>query len=195
MIGRLYGQIIERSPGQVLLDVGGVGYEVEITLTTFASIGETEGPVVLYSHLVVRDDAHQLYGFSTTLERDMFRSLIRVNGVGPRMAVAILSSLDAPAFAAAVNGNDVKALTTVPGVGKKTAERLIIDMRDKVGDFAAQVDAPVTMPANAAEDVEAALIRLGYRPQEAALAISRIEDPADDVETLIRQALKQLMQN
>jgi len=196
MIGRLTGLVIERDQGQLLLDVGGVGYEVEISLTTFTQVSEIEGPVTVHTHLVVRDDAHLLYGFASTGEREMFRTLIKVNGVGPRMALGILSGLDSGSFARAVTGNDVKALTALPGVGKKTAERLIIEMRDKVDSFdVSGSDNLGTMRTNVMEDAESALIGLGYRPQEAARAISRVTDPAEDVESLIRQALKLLMQS
>jgi Holliday junction DNA helicase RuvA len=196
MIGRLTGLVIERDQGQLLLDVGGVGYEVEISLTTFIQVSEIEGPVTVHTHLVVRDDAHLLYGFASTGEREMFRTLIKVNGVGPRMALGILSGLDSASFARAVTGNDVKALTALPGVGKKTAERLIIEMRDKVDSFDVSGSANLgTMRTNVMEDAESALIGLGYRQQEAARAISRVTDPAEDVESLIRQALKLLMQS
>ena len=206
MIGRLTGLVIESTPGQLLLDVGGVGYEIEISLTTYAHILEvqgletqrleTQGPVTIHTHLVVRDDAHLLYGFASAGEREMFRTLIKVNGVGPRMALGILSGLDSASFARAVVGNDVKALTALPGVGKKTAERLIIEMRDKVDSFdVSGSDNPSTMTSNVTEDAESALIGLGYRPQEAARALSLVSDPAEDVESLIRQALKLLMQN
>jgi len=196
MIGRLTGLLIESAPGQLLIDVGGVGYEVEISLTTYVQVLETEGPVTVHTHLVVRDDAHLLYGFASIGEREMFRTLIKVNGVGPRMALGILSGLDSASFARAVTGNDVKALTALPGVGKKTAERLIIEMRDKVDSFdVSGLDNPSTMTNNAIEDAESALIGLGYRPQEAARAVSRVSDPAEDVESLIRQALKLLLQS
>ena len=196
MIGRLTGLLIENVPGQVLLDVGGVGYEVEISLTTYVQVLETEGPVTVHTHLVVRDDAHLLYGFASIGEREMFRTLIKVNGVGPRMALGILSGLDSASFVRAVTGNDVKALTALPGVGKKTAERLIIEMRDKVDAFdVSGLDNPSTMTKNVIEDAESALIGLGYRPQEAARAVSRVRDPAEDVESLIRQALKLLLQS
>ena len=201
MIGRLTGLVIESAPGQLLLDVGGVGYEIEISLMTYAHILETQGleakgQVTIHTHLVVRDDAHLLYGFSRTGEREMFRTLIKVNGVGPRMALGILSGLDSASFARAVIGNDVKALTALPGVGKKTAERLIIEMRDKVDSFdVSGSDNPSTMTTNVTEDAESALIGLGYRPQEAARALSQVSDPAEDVESLIRQALKLLMQS
>ena len=196
MIGRLTGLLIESAPGQLLIDVGGVGYEVEISLTTYAQVLETEGPVTVHTHLVVRDDAHLLYGFASIGEREMFRTLIKVNGVGPRMALGILSGLDSASFARAVTGNDVKALTALPGVGKKTAERLIIEMRDKVDSF--DVSGPdnlSTIINSVIEDAESALIGLGYRPHEAARAVSLVSDPAEDVESLIRQALKLLLQS
>ena len=201
MIGRLTGLVIESTPGQLLLDVGGVGYEIEISLTTYTQVTEThgletQGPVTVHTHLVVRDDAHLLYGFGSTGEREMFRTLIKVNGVGPRMALGILSGLDSASFARAVIDNDVKALTALPGVGKKTAERLIIEMRDKVNSFDVSGSGnPSTMTNNVMDDAESALIGLGYRPQEAALAISLVTEPAEDVESLIRQALKLLMQS
>jgi Holliday junction DNA helicase RuvA len=196
MIGRLTGLLIESAPGQLLIDVGGVGYEVEISLTTYAQVLETEGPVTVHTHLVVRDDAHLLYGFASIGEREMFRTLIKVNGVGPRMALGILSGLDSASFARAVTGNDVKALTALPGVGKKTAERLIIEMRDKVDSFdVSGSDNLSTIINSVIEDAESALIGLGYRPHEAARAVSLVSDPAEDVESLIRQALKLLLQS
>ena len=196
MIGRLTGLLIESAPGQLLLDVGGVGYEVEISLTTYAQVLETEGPVTVHTHLVVRDDAHLLYGFASIGERKMFRTLIKVNGVGPRMALGILSGLDSASFARAVTGNDLKALTALPGVGKKTAERLIIEMRDKVDSFdVSGSDNLSTIINSVIEDAESALIGLGYRPHEAARAVSLVSDPAEDVESLIRQALKLLLQS
>lgn len=199
MIGRLSGIILEKQPGQLLIDVGGVGYELEISLSTFTELdapsADKDRLVSIHTHLIVRDDAHILFGFATTSERELFRTLIKVNGVGPRMALGILSGLESSAFAAAVLGNDLKVLTGLPGVGKKTAERLVIELRDKVEAFAKPGESLFAKSGgDIASDVEAALIGLGYRPQEAAKAISRIESPADDVETLIKQALKQLMQ-
>lgn len=148
----------------------------------------------MFTHLVVREDAQLLFGFSSADERELFRTLIKVNGVGPKMALAILSGLDASSFAACILDGDVKTLTGLPGVGKKTAERLIIEMRDKVttlaGEHRPEIDA---VTANIADDAEAALIGLGYRPQEAALALSKLEDPGQDLEALIKRALKILM--
>lgn len=194
MIGRLRGQIAQISPQQLLIDVGGVGYEVEISLNTFAALADVRSEAVVFTHLVVREDAQLLFGFSSADERELFRTLIKVNGVGPKMALAILSGLDASSFAACILDGDVKTLTGLPGVGKKTAERLIIEMRDKVttlaGEHRPEIDA---VTANIADDAEAALIGLGYRPQEAALALSKLEDPGQDLEALIKQALKILM--
>ncbi|MEK9869040.1 MAG: Holliday junction branch migration protein RuvA [Gammaproteobacteria bacterium] len=194
MIGRLRGQIAQISPQQLLIDVGGVGYEVEISLNTFAALADVKSEAVVFTHLVVREDAQLLFGFSSADERELFRTLIKVNGVGPKMALAILSGLDASSFAACILDGDVKTLTGLPGVGKKTAERLIIEMRDKVTTLAGEhrpvIDA---VTANIADDAEAALIGLGYRPQEAALALSKLEDPGQDLEALIKQALKILM--
>jgi Holliday junction DNA helicase RuvA len=192
MIGRLVGEVIERELQQILLDVSGVSYEVEIPLSTYYQIVELTGPVTMFTHLVVRDDAHLLFGFATKEERSLFRALIKVNGVGPRLALGILSGLDAESFARCVRDNDLKTLVAIPGIGKKTAERLIIELRDKLAGFDVSAVA-VTMPRDVAGDAESALIGLGYKPQEAARAINRVDAPADDVETLIRLALKQLI--
>lgn len=194
MIGRLTGKLLSCEPGQVLLDVCGVGYEVEIPFTTFTEIHGQEGPVTLHTHFVVREDAQLLFGFASLSEREMFRTLIKVNGVGPKVGLAILSGLDAASLAAAVMGNDLKAFTAVPGIGKKTAERLMVELRDKVEALSGSGSAPVgTLVQDVAGDAESALIGLGYKPQEAARAIAQVEEPGEDVETLIRQALKELM--
>lgn len=194
MIGRLTGGILVLETDHLLLDVGGVGYEIEISLNTYSQLAGQESNVTVHTHLVVRDDAHLLYGFGKQSERELFRTLIKVNGVGPKMALGILSGLEADAFAAAVRSDDVKALTALPGVGKKTAERLIIEMRDKVDAMSVgPVDAAAPRPGALVADAESALISLGYRPQDASMALSKIESPGDNVESLIRQALKQLM--
>ncbi len=193
MIGRLVGQLIEKTPTQILLDVAGVGYEVEIPLTTFYTIGHLNEQVLLHTHLIVRDDAHLLYGFSSLEERELFRHLIRVNGVGPRLAITILSGIEAEAFAQSVHNNDVKSLVALPGVGKKTAERLIIEMRDRLPKPSASAGAAITMSGNDnLVDAETALINLGFKPQEASRALATIENPEDSVENLIKQALKNL---
>ena len=191
MIGTLRGAIAQRDLHMLLLDVGGVGYEVEISLSTSASLVDQHSPVTIFTHLVVRDDAHLLFGFATLEERTLFRALIKVNGVGPKLALGILSGLDAESFARTVHDNDVKTLISLPGVGKKTAERLIIELRDRIPRPGAAD--PQRMPKDLMNDVETALIHLGYKPQMAARAIARIARPAKDVETLIKQALQQLM--
>ncbi len=192
MIGRLRGRVLEAGMTQILLDVQGVGYEVEISLSTHSAIAGITDDVSLFTHLVVREDAHQLFGFATGAERDLFRALIKVNGVGPRLAVTILSGMDAAGLAGAVRSNDVKALVALPGVGKKTAERLIIDLRDRLPEQVASTPGYQRPPSDAFSDAESALIGLGFKPQEAAMALARIEDQSADVESLIRQALKSL---
>ncbi len=190
MIGQLTGTIINRDLQLLLLDVGGVGYEVEIPLSTYYQLAGHSNPVTIFTHLVVRDDAHLLFGFATREERELFRALIRVNSVGPKLALGILSGLDSEAVAVAVHNNDVKTLVSLPGVGKKTAERLIIELRDRLpkpGEDAAR-----DMPTDVANEAETALINLGYKPQVAARAIARIATPAGDLETLIKQALQQM---
>ncbi len=192
MIGRVQGKILEKNSHQVVVDVQGLGYEVEIPLTTFFHLGENGSEVMLYTHLVVREDAHLLFGFSTVSERELFRALIKVNGVGPKLAVAILSGVDVKAFSRCIQNNDVKALTALPGVGKKTAERLIIEMRDRLPALADGFLPSAQRAPDVVADAEAALIGLGYKPQEAARALAQIEDQDVSVERLIRQALKSL---
>jgi len=186
------GTILEKSPQQVVVDIHGLGYEVDIPLTTYFQLGDTGAGVVLFTHLVVREDAQLLFGFATAAERELFRSLIKVNGVGPKLAVAILSGVDAQAFARCIHNNDIKTLTSLPGVGKKTAERLIIEMRDRLPKLPeAGAVVPIVVPDNMS-DAETALIGLGYKPQEATRALAQVEDASANVETLIRQALKNL---
>jgi Holliday junction DNA helicase RuvA len=192
LIGRVQGKILEKNSHQVVVDVQGLGYEVEIPLTTFFHLGESGSEVMLYTHLVVREDAHLLFGFSTVSERELFRALIKVNGVGPKLAVAILSGVDVKAFSRCIQNNDVKALTALPGVGKKTAERLIIEMRDRLPALADGFLPSAQRAPDVVADAEAALIGLGYKPQEAARALAQIEDQDVSVERLIRQALKSL---
>ncbi len=194
MIGRLYGRVIEAAPGQVLLDVGGVGYEVDIPVSTFERIAGTDDPVTLFTHLAVREDAQQLFGFADRADRDLFREVIKVKGVGPRLALTILSGMPGNELVQAVHHKDVKALTAISGVGKKTAEQLVLDLSGKLPEIAlADLDqAPGRSTSGNMADAEAALIGLGFKPQEAALALARVEDETADVETLIKQALKAL---
>ena len=199
MIGRLRGMVVEKRPPQLVLDVGGVGYELEAPLSAFFDL--PEGELVLHTHLVVREDAQLLFGFRTRGERDLFRALIRVNGVGPKLALTLLSGIDAAEFVRCVQEGDVTTLTRLPGVGKKTAERLIVEMRDRIVDtFGEHLPAelgsakPVAPAQDAAsravEEAEGALIALGYKPTEAAKAVNAAFEDGVATEELIRRALK-----
>lgn len=196
MIGRLRGTLIEKRPPRLLLDVQGVGYEVEATMTAFYGMPEAGAEYTLYTHLVVREDAHTLFGFAGVAERDLFRELIRVNGVGPRMALTILSGMSANDFAAAISEGDPSILTRLPGVGKKTAERLIIEMRDRLDlDQAAFVGGPASKPlaGDPASDAVSALVALGYKPAEAGRLVKGCEGQGLSSEEMIRQALRSLV--
>ncbi|WP_328189294.1 Holliday junction branch migration protein RuvA [Marinobacter sp. OP 3.4] len=206
MIGRLRGTLVEKQPGHVLVEAAGLGYEVDIPYTTFFHLPETGQEVTLHTHFAVREDAQSLYGFARRLDRDLFRLLIKVNGVGPKLAVGILSGLDADQFIRCVELRDTSALVKLPGVGKKTAERLLIDMADRIGQLEGQFvvsgdgavkesDLPSRSPKqpDASEEAEAALIALGYKPQEASKAINRVAEDGMSREELIRQALKAMI--
>lgn len=193
MIGRVTGTLIAKAATEVMIDVGGVGYEIDIPLTTFYGLGDVDTKVLLHTHLVVREDAQLLFGFGTLQERMLFRSLIKVNGVGPKLAITILSGIDADTFANAVRSKDVKSLVALPGVGKKTAERLIIEMQDRLPALEAGSKQPLAIrPTDHLADAETALINLGFKPQEASRALGAIENTSDSVENLIKQALKNL---
>ena len=194
MISRLHGVVVERDPQRILLDVQGVGYDLEIPLSTFYQLAEIEGPTVLHTHFVVRQDAQLLYGFASNLERELFRVLIKVNGVGPKTALAVLSGLEVADFVQAVNSENKKTLAGIPGVSQRNAEHIIADLRGKLDDYAGNVATVVdVVDQDIALDAESALIGLGYKPKEASLALAQVEGQVDDVESLIRLALKQLM--
>jgi len=207
LIGRIRGILIEKSPAQALVECAGLGYEVDIPYTTFFNLPETGDELVLHTHFVVREDAQSLYGFSSRLDRDLFRLLIKVNGVGPKLAAGILSGLDANQFIRCVEARDANALVKLPGVGKKTAERLLIEMTDRIGQLEGQFtpaspNATVTSDsANASiaaghdprEEAEAALIALGYKPQEASKAISKVPEENMSSQELIRLALRAMI--
>ncbi|WP_111495931.1 MULTISPECIES: Holliday junction branch migration protein RuvA [Marinobacter] len=202
MIAQIRGKLIEKMPGHVLVDCSGLGYELDIPYTTFFHLPESGQEVTLFTHFAVREDAHKLYGFAGRLDRDLFRMLIKVNGVGPKMALAILSGLDAQQFVRCVDNRDVAALVKIPGVGKKTAERLLIEMGDKLGQLEGMPKITPEMPSlNPAsepahkpeEEAEAALITLGYKPQEAAKAVSRVAEAGMNSQEMIRLALKNMI--
>jgi Holliday junction DNA helicase RuvA len=198
MIGQLRGVILEKKPPQLVLDVNGVGYEIDASMQTFYRLPDVGKEIILYTHFVVREDAQHLYGFFDREERALFRTLLKVNGVGPRLSLTILSSVDASEFARCVVNNDTASLTRVPGIGKKTAERLIIEMRDKVSalDTAMPMSQPLT-PESASrrqvtQDAVSALVALGYRPQEASKAVSKVDDGHMSSEDIIRHALREI---
>ena len=203
MIGSLRGILRDKQPPSLLLDVNGVGYEVDAPMSTFYQLPETGEEVLLHTHLVVREDAQLLYGFYTLDERRLFRALIRVNGVGPRLALAILSGISASEFAACVQDSDTASLVRLPGIGKKTAERLIVEMRDRMEDWhrvdSVAGEAPVATTApvagrEASREAVTALIALGYRPQEASRMVSGLDIEGMDSEDIIRAALRSSIQ-
>ena len=196
MIGRLQGTVIDKQAPDLLLDVQGVGYELLVSLSTFFAIPAVGESVTLHTHFVVREDVQQLYGFTERSERTLFRHLIKVNGVGPKMALGVLSGMSANEFAACVHNNDVDTLVRLPGVGKKTAERLVIEMRDRVGSIEASISSTNVHAAqpDLTQEAESALIALGYKPQDAAKMISRVAGKETlGVEQLIRSALKNMV--
>ncbi|OCG60900.1 MULTISPECIES: Holliday junction branch migration protein RuvA [unclassified Gilliamella] len=199
MIGRLRGTIIEKQPPKVLIEVGGVGYDVFMPMTCFYELPENGQEVIVLTHFVVREDAQVLYGFNQDQERELFRELIKVNGVGPKLALAILSGMSAGQFISAVEQGEIKTLVKLPGVGNKTAERLIVEMKDRIKRFGEQSSSASTAietnsvqkSANQIEsEAVSALIALGYKPQEASRIINKVINPDMDCETLIREALK-----
>ena len=191
MIGRLRGNLLELDKSVAVIDVGGVGYEVEVT-TGAAAVIAAEQHADLHTHLVTREDGQSLYGFANVAERDLFRSLIKVSGIGPKLALALLSTVSPEQFAAAISSGNVAAITCVPGIGKKTASRLVIELRDRVD---ALTVASATSGGNAAmQEAVLALVALGYREGTAARAIGEAADLRADagVEDLIKEALKRL---
>ncbi len=197
MIGRLRGILAEKQPPLLLIDINGVGYEVEAPMSTFYQLPETGATVTLHTHLVVREDAHLLFGFASEGERRLFRTLIKVNGVGAKLALTILSGIAADEFARCVQENDTAALVRLPGVGKKTAERLIVEMRDRLADWEGAVTlagaALVESRGGSDElrDAISALVSLGYKPPEASRLVSKVETEGLSSEEIIRAALKQ----
>ncbi len=194
MIGRIRGILLEKQAPYLLLDVQGVGYEIQASLTTFFELPDIGQAATLHTHFVVREDAQLLYGFSSLAERQLFRELIKVNGVGPKMALAILSGMNAAEFVNCVKSKDIATLVRLPGVGKKTAERLVVEMHDRVEKWAVASDSAVAslQGSGAVQEAESALISLGYKEPEAAKMIAAVS--SDDKEAssaeLIRAALK-----
>jgi Holliday junction DNA helicase RuvA len=197
MIGWLRGQIVDKQQlGKFVIDVNGVGYDVETSLQTFFQLESQQGVVDLHVHTVVREDALLLYGFANKDERALFRALIKVNGVGPKMAIGILSSITPGEFIQCINQQNTLHLTKLPGIGKKTAERLVIEMKDSVNQlsssFADQALSKQVVMLREQDEAIAALEALGYKQQEAIKVINKIDDGSKSCEQLIRQALQVL---
>lgn len=202
MIGRLVGVLAEKQPPYLLLDVNGVGYELQAPMTTFYRLPPLGGQVTLHTHLSITENLHQLFGFIDQRDRSLFRTLIKVNGVGPKLAISILSGMEADDIARCVRDDDVIALTRVPGIGKKTAERLVIELRDRLktwdlpeSDLLAHSEIQqIAAPSDNFTEAESALIALGYKPAEAAKMISLVskQQPNASSEELIRLALRSM---
>lgn len=201
MIGQIRGILISKAPPEIQVTVGGLTYEVQVPMSTFYQLPETGQELLLHTHFVVREDAQLLYGFIAAKDKTLFRALIRVNGVGPKLALAILSGMEPDDFVRTVRNDDVAALVNMPGIGKKTAERLIVEMRDRLaewggGDAVAAGNAAGEAASAMNREAESALVSLGYKPPQAARAVSRVmKDNPDicDSESLIRQALKNML--
>lgn len=201
MIGQIQGTLLEKQPPQLLVSVNGLGYEIDAPMSTFYQLPDVGQSVRLFTHFVVREDAQLLYGFYTREERTLFRTLLKVNGVGPRLGLTILSSVSPEEFVRCVLDNDTASMVRLPGIGKKTAERLVIEMRDKLSDWH---KTEMTAQPNAIrgeqgprhqslQDAIAALVALGYKPQEANRTVTKIDDGQSTSEELIRRALREMM--
>lgn len=205
MIGLIRGKLLEKSPPEVVIDAGGVGYEIQLPMTSFYQLPETGEEATVYTHFVVREDAQLLFGFADKAERALFRELIKVNGVGPKLALTILSGMSAAQFIQCVSHDDVSGLVKLPGVGKKTAERLLVEMRDRLKKLLAQQEqgsdtSVIPMPVentfvvsnDAKDEALSALQALGYKPAQASKAINSVFKEGMSSEELIRDALRSL---
>ena len=204
MIGRVRGILLEKQPPHLLVETGGLGYEIEAPMSVFYKLPEIGMEVTLYTHFVVREDAQLLYGFSDVRERQLFRTLIKISGVGPKLGLTILSGIEASDFVRCVHDGDSSTLVKLPGVGKKTAERLIVELKDKLSQWdAASVNDGLAgtplgqLAAQQAKNIEQeaveALVALGYKPQDASKTISKIYSDGMTSEELIRLALKSML--
>ncbi|HEY8232335.1 MAG: Holliday junction branch migration protein RuvA [Burkholderiales bacterium] len=192
MIAQLRGRLLRKAPQEAVVDVGGVGYRVTIPLSTFYRVGEPGAEVTLLTHTHVREDALALFGFLTAMEQELFERLIAVSGVGPKVAISILSGIEAPELAAALRSSDIARLTRIPGVGKKTAERLVVELKDKMQDLPAAEAAVPASPSAATDDLVSALLHLGYSRPEAERGVERaLRDHGEGrFEDLLRAALQ-----
>ena len=192
MIGRLRGSLVAKQPPWLVLEVGGVGYEIQAPMSTIFDLPETGKEVTLLTHYAVKEDTVALYGFLRESERVLFRTLQKVSGIGAKISLAVLSGVSVDEFARLVQGGDIAALTRVPGIGKKTAERIIVELRDRVDGIAMTIpgfnESPV--PRDAVSEATVALQQLGYKPVESARLVKEAAQPGDDAEAIIRKALK-----
>ena len=203
MIGKISGILAERTPPSVLIDVNGVGYEIQIPMSCFYSLPEQGERVVLHTHFVVREDAQLLFGFTDKTSRELFRELIKANGVGPKLGLTILSGMSATQVLTSVQQEDISALVTLPGVGKKTAERLLVELKDRLAKFAKSTDAPmpdiahgdlpIAASTEAKHEAVDALIALGYKPAQAEKMVKVVAKSGASSEDMIRDALKSSM--
>ncbi|AIF98414.1 MAG TPA: Holliday junction branch migration protein RuvA [Alteromonas australica] len=203
MIGRIRGTLAEKQPPEILVDVAGVGYEIHMPMTSFYQLPAVGDEVVVYTHFVVREDAQLLFGFADKMERGLFRELIKANGVGPKLGLAILSGMSASQFLASVQNEDVSALVSLPGIGKKTAERLVVELKDRLAKFGKAQSIAVPPPSSdllsantfvevndTREEAQSALIALGYKPAQASKLVDSVYSEGMESEALIREALK-----
>ncbi|MFC3034047.1 Holliday junction branch migration protein RuvA [Pseudoalteromonas fenneropenaei] len=205
MIGRLQGQLVEKQPPEVLIDINGVGYEVALPMTCFYELPKIGEQVTIYTHFVVREDAQLLFGFKTKERRSLFRELLKANGVGPKLALAILSGMSAQQFIHCVHNEDASTLVKIPGVGKKTAERLVLELKDRLKDWGNDLLTPFSDDAILApqqdptvantpqDDAIAALLALGYKPAQAQSAVKKVAKAGMTTEGIIKDALKSMM--
>ena len=193
MIGYLRGRLVWKQPPRLLIDVNGTGYDVEVPVSTFAALPALGESLELRTHLAIRDDTQVLYGFATEEERWLFRNLIKVSGVGPKLALTVLSGSTVRGFVDIVQQEDAAALSRLPGIGKKTAQRLIVEMRDRLGDasvVALAPGAPGQRATTAEREAYEALLALGYKPQEAARMLERVDSTGLDSAEVVRRALR-----
>ena len=190
MIGQLTGQLLTKKPPYLLLDVHGVGYDIETSMTSLYQLPACQQSITLHTHLWVREDAMRLYGFVSSQERDLFRCLLKVNGIGCKVALAILSNLDQQQLVRSVQSQDLAVLVKVPGIGKKTAQRLLIDLRDALKHWTAPLPSQPSTPS-ATQEAISALVALGYKTQDAERTVARVGAEHETCEDIIRYALKE----
>ena len=198
MIGHLRGKLISKQPPQLMLEVGGVGYELDAPMSTFYNLPAVGAEVSLFTHLVVREDAHNLYGFATDRERRMFRELLKVTGIGPKLALSLLSGINVDELLMCVASGDTDSLVRIPGVGRKTAERLLIEMRDRIKGFGEVTSMLTPLNGSSTQSTQneafSALVALGYKPAEVTRLLQAVDPAVQSVEEIIRHALKSAIQ-